>query len=285
MVCFAHGGLPEKMPEMPEIETIARKLRKVVIGKRVTDVHLSGLPLRKPVTDAFATKLRGHTIRKILRRGKYIIAELEPRAFWLIHLGMSGRILYHSPAKPGTKHTHAIVRFSDSTQLEYQDPRRFGLLAAYDVPRLGQVPEIRSLGMDPLSSDFNEERLWPLLKNSRQEIKSFLLDQHKVAGLGNIYICEALFFARLHPARRCFTLASEETTRLIHAVRKVLRGAIRRRGTSFSDFMDLEGKPGENQNYLMVFQRAGKECFRCETLIQRIKQGNRSTFFCSSCQK
>jgi formamidopyrimidine-DNA glycosylase len=274
----------EKMPEMPEIETLARRLRKTIVGKRVVDVQLSGLPLRKPVADTFAAKLRGRTIRKILRRGKYLIAELEPKAFWVIHLGMSGSVLYHASASTGTKHSHAIFRFSDSTGLEYRDHRRFGFLAAYEVQRPGQIPEIRSLGKDPLRPGFNNKYLRPLLQKSQQEIKSFLLDQRKVAGLGNIYVCESLFLAQINPRRRCFTLNLEETTRLIAAIRKVLSIAIKNRGTSFSDFMDSDGKPGENKSYLMVFQREGEECVRCRAPIRRMRQGNRSSFYCSHCQ-
>jgi formamidopyrimidine-DNA glycosylase len=272
------------MPEMPEIETLARKLRRRLVGKRIARVSLSGLPLRKPIAGSFAGNLRGRTIRKILRRGKYLIAELEPRAFWLIHLGMSGRILYHDKSEAGTKHTHVLVRFSDSTELEYRDPRRFGLMAAYDALQLNQIPEIRSLGKDPLSTGFNGKWLESRLQASRQEVKSFLLDQRKVAGLGNIYVCESLFLAQNHPRRRCFTLASEETARLANAIREVLQISIRRRGTSFSDFVDSDGNPGENQNYLMVFQRDGKECVRCRTPIKRIIQGNRSSFYCPDCQ-
>jgi formamidopyrimidine-DNA glycosylase len=272
------------MPEMPEIETLARKLRKRLVGKRIVHVSLSGLPLRKPISGSFAGYLRGRTIRKILRRGKYLIAELEPKAFWLIHLGMSGRILYHARSEAGTKHTHVIVRFSDSTELEYRDPRRFGLMAAYDALRLNQIPEIRSLGKDPLTSKFNGKWLASQLRLSRQEIKSFLLDQRRVAGLGNIYACESLFLAQIHPQRRCFTLASQEAERLADAIREVVRTSIRRRGTSFSDFVDSDGNPGENQNYLMVFQRDGEECIRCRTPIRRIIQGNRSSFYCSNCQ-
>jgi formamidopyrimidine-DNA glycosylase len=273
------------MPEMPEIETLARQLRKAVVGKRIAEVRLSGLPLRKPIAETFAAKLHGRTIRRILRRGKYIIAELEPKAFWLIHLGMSGRVFYPALAKAGIKHTHAVVQFSDLTELEYRDHRRFGLLAAYEVSRLGQVPEIRSLGKDPLSSGFSDQWLRPLLRKSRQEIKSFLLDQRKVSGLGNIYVCESLFLAGIHPARRCFTLDFEETALLVNGIRKVLRGAVRRRGTSFSDFVDSEGKRGENQNRLMVFQREGEECIRCGAPIRRMRQGNRSSFYCYYCQK
>jgi formamidopyrimidine-DNA glycosylase len=273
------------MPEMPEVETLARKLRERLVGKRIAHVSLSGFPLRKPIADSFAEILRGRTIREILRRGKYLIVELEPSAFWLMHLGMSGRVLYHPRSEAGTKHTHALIRFSDSTELEYRDPRRFGLMAAYEGLPLNQIPEIRSLGKDPLSSGFNGKWLETQLHESRQEIKSFLLDQRKVAGLGNIYVCESLFLAQIHPQRRCYTLASEEIEHLAGAIRKVVRSSIRRRGTSFSDFVDSEGNPGENQNYLMVFQKDGEVCARCGTPIRRILQGNRSSFYCSNCQE
>jgi formamidopyrimidine-DNA glycosylase len=271
------------MPEMPEIETIARQLSKSIVGKRIAEVRLSGLPLRKPIAKTFPEKLRGRTIRKIMRRGKYLVAELEPKAFWLIHLGMSGRILYH-PTASAAAHTHAVFQFSDATELEYRDPRRFGLLAAYEVLRPGQVPELRFLGKDPLVSGFKPEWLLPLLQKSQREIKSFLLDQRKIAGLGNIYACESLFLAQIHPARRCDTLNSEDASRLVVAIRKVLRAAIKNNGTSFSDFIDSNGKRGSNQSFLSVFQREGEKCVRCRALVQRMRQGNRSSFYCSNCQ-
>jgi formamidopyrimidine-DNA glycosylase len=250
----------------------------------VADVDLSGLPLRRPVTRSFAARLRGKTIRNIERRGKYIIAEMDPKAYWLIHLGMSGRILYHAVKTAGTKHTHAIVRFSDGTELEYRDPRRFGLLAAYEVDRVHSIPEIRCLGMDPLSPGFTDTWLALLLQKSRQEVKSFLLDQRRIAGIGNIYACESLFFAGIHPARRCSAISSEETARLVDSIRTVLRNAIKHNGTSFSDFMDSDGRLGDNQNHLMVFQRESQSCRRCGGLVRRLIQGNRSSFYCSQCQ-
>ncbi len=269
---------------MPEIETLMRQLRKALTGKYITEVRLSGLPLRKPVGDTFSSKLRGRTIRKIQRRGKYLILELEPKAFWLIHLGMSGRIVYRPKTRIKHRHAHAVFRFSDSTELEYQDHRRFGLLAAYEVLHPGQIPEIRSLGKDPLSSSFCGKWLWTQLQKSRTEIKSFLLDQRKLAGLGNIYVCESLFLSRIHPARRCFSLTPEEAARLAAAIKKVLRTAIRHNGTSFSDFADSDGKPGENQDYLSVFMKEGEKCVRCGAPIQRMRQGNRSSYYCYYCQ-
>jgi formamidopyrimidine-DNA glycosylase len=202
----------------------------------------------------------------------------------LIHLVMSGRVFYHSPAGPRAKHTQAVFRFSDFTELEYRDHRRFGLLAAYEVPRFSQIPELRSLGKDPLDADFSGEWLSTLLCKSRQEIKSFLLDQSKVAGLGNIYVCESLFLAGIHPSRRCFTITFEEAARLAISIRKVLQDAVRRHGTSFSDFRDSIGNPGDNQRHLMVFHREGKECIRCGAPIRRMRQGNRSSYYCFYCQ-
>src|SRR5262249_28144608 len=145
---------------------------------------------------------------------------------WLIHLGMTGKISYPAPLTEVETHTHARIRFSDTSELRYRDQRRFGLLAAYDVSRLNQIPELKLLGRDPLSSGFDRDWLWNQLSKSRQEIKAFLLDQRRIAGLGNIYVCEALFRARIHPSRRCFTVTREESGRLSAAVRKVLVSAI-----------------------------------------------------------
>lgn len=272
------------MPEMPEVETLARKLRKAVTGKRVSEVRLSGLPLRKPIAPGFGTILTKRTIRRILRRGKYLIIEMEPKAYWVIHLGMTGKLLYRQAAGELSIHTHAVVRFSDATELQYRDHRRFGLMAAYEVPSLSQVPEIGALGKDPLSPGFDGKWLLPQLQKSRQEIKAFLLDQRRIAGLGNIYACESLFLAQIHPCRRCFTLNSAEANHLAGAIKKVLKVAVRHKGTTFADFMDSDGNPGENQNYLMIFQREGEDCVRCGETVRRFRQGNRSSFYCSNCQ-
>jgi formamidopyrimidine-DNA glycosylase len=273
------------MPEMPEVETIARQLRKAVIGKRIAGVTLSGLSLRKPVAHDFATMLRKRDITRIHRRGKYLIVELEPKAFLLIHLGMSGRILYLEQPSKGVKHVHAVFQFSDASVLEYRDPRRFGSLSAYEVPEIEQVPELRSLGRDPLDKGITGQWLASLLGKSRKAIKDFLLDQRILAGLGNIYVCEALFAARIHPLRRSHTLTLDESVLLTESIRKVLRSAIRNRGTSFSDFLGADGMRGGNQSFLTVFQKDGAACIRCKTPIQRIRQGNRSSFFCPQCQQ
>ncbi len=274
------------MPEMPEVETIARQLRGRVEGKRIAGVRLSGLPLRKPVSPGLGKALVGRTIRRVRRYGKYLVLTLEPKAFWVIHLGMSGRLLYHEPGRAeGARHTHASILFSDGDGLEYRDPRRFGLLALYEGASPRAIPEIRSLGKDPLQPGFTGEWLGRRLHGSRREVKSFLLDQGVLAGIGNIYACEALFEARIHPGRRCATLSGRESGRLAAAVQKVLRDAIRRRGTTFSDFRGADGKAGGHQDYLAVYMREGKQCVECGRPIRRINQGNRGTFFCQQCQR
>jgi formamidopyrimidine-DNA glycosylase len=273
------------MPELPEVETIARKLRETIAGKRIDEVCLSGKSLRRPVPGDFVSQLRGRTIRAVHRRGKYLIVEMEPRAFWLIHLGMSGRLLFSAGPIERPRHTHAAVRFAGGGELQYRDPRRFGLLDVYEISGLAALPEIRRLGKDPLSSGFTSRWLWRELSQSRKDIKSFLLDQRKIAGLGNIYACEAMFQARLHPMRRSNTIARREALGLTCAIRGVLRAAIRHRGTSISDFVDSDGKPGEHQDFLHVFQREGEKCRRCDAIIRRVRQGNRSTYFCPRCQR
>jgi formamidopyrimidine-DNA glycosylase len=272
------------MPEMPEVETIARKLRSSIIGKRIVGVQLSGLPLRRPVPESFADRLCGRTVQKVHRRGKYLILEVSPRAYCLIHLGMSGRIFHHARDPQRTRHTHATIHFSDLSELEYRDHRRFGLLAFYEVSRLAQIPELNTLGLDPLSTSLEPGKLWEQLRSCRQEIKAFLLDQRKIAGIGNIYACEALYHASINPTRRCNTLSRREASRLVGAIRRVLRAGVRHGGTTFSDFMAADGEPGTHQKYLRVFQREHERCRRCCAAISRIRQGNRSTYFCAECQ-
>jgi len=272
------------MPELPEVETIARKLGGSISGKRITGVTLSGKALRRPIAGDFALRLQNRIVWAIHRRGKYLVVELRPKSFWLIHLGMSGRLRYTRLPADRLSHTHAVIQFDDGSELQYCDPRRFGLLDVYEVAGLESLPELQRLGMDPLHPKFDARKLWPELSRSRRELKSFLLDQSRIAGVGNIYACEALFRARLHPARRCSSLTRREAAALARATRQVLQAAIDHRGTSFSDFRDSDGEPGEHQDFLRVFQREGEPCRRCRATIRRLRQANRSTYFCPRCQ-
>ncbi len=272
------------MPELPEVETIVRKLRGAIIGKRVAAVSLSGKALRRPVPGDIAARLRGRTIRMVHRRGKYMILEMEPSAFWLIHLGMSGRLFCSAGPVERVKHTHATIRFDDGWELQYRDPRRFGLMDVAEGKDPSAFSEIRNLGKDPLGPEFEKHWLSLELAKTRRDLKSFLLDQRKIAGLGNIYVCEALYRARLHPARRCNTLTLTDAGVLARSIRAVLAAAIINRGTSFSDFADADGEPGNHQNFLHVFFREGQRCRRCHAVILRMRQSNRSSYFCPGCQ-
>jgi formamidopyrimidine-DNA glycosylase len=272
------------MPELPEVETIARKLRRSITGKQIAGVYLSGKSLRRPLPVDFAVQLSGRTIRAIHRKGKYLILEMQPDGYWIIHLGMSGRLFYTAGPADREKHTHAIVQFAEGGELRYCDPRRFGLMDFCQVPRLEALPDVQRLGRDPLATCLDADWLWLELAKTRRDLKSFLLDQQRIAGLGNIYVCEAMFRARVHPARRCNTLTRQEAAALTRAIRAVLTAAVRHRGTSFSDFMDSDGAPGAHQDFLRVFQREGEKCRRCRATIKRMRQGNRSTYFCPRCQ-
>jgi formamidopyrimidine-DNA glycosylase len=178
-----------------------------------------------------------------------------------------------------------VVRFSGGGELQYSDPRRFGLLFVHAADNPEALSEMLRLGEDPLGDGFVAAWLKSELARSRREIKAFLLDQEKIAGLGNIYACEALFRARLYPCRRCHTLDSREASALRRAIVAVLKAAIRNHGTSFSDFIDADGEPGSHQNFLRVFQREGERCRRCRAVIRRMKQANRSTYYCPGCQR
>jgi formamidopyrimidine-DNA glycosylase len=209
---------------------------------------------------------------------------MRPHAFWLIHLGMSGRLLYTSGTAKRAPHTHAAFCFAGGGELQYFDPRRFGLLDVYEKAALEDLPEVKRLGKDPLSSLISAAWLRQELSRTRRDLKSFLMDQRRIAGVGNIYASEVLFRARLHPLRRCDSLSRGETAALARATSKVLKTAIEHHGTSFSDFRDSDGTPGVHQDFLRVFQREGKKCRRCPALIRRVRQGNRSTFYCPQCQ-
>lgn len=278
------------MPELPEVETVVRQLRATVPGRCIESVQLSGLPLRRPIDVALADNLCNRKISEISRRGKYIIFVLEPHAFLLIHLGMTGAVFFRDKEsdvsdEKQTKHIHMMLRFVDGTVLAYRDPRRFGLIDFYEISSMEEIPEIAALGKDPLERDFTGRQLAAWLGNCKRDIKMFLLDQRFIAGLGNIYVCEALFLAEIHPERCCDRVKNEEAVKLAAAVRRVLRAAIQHKGTSFSDYRDAGGRRGDNQRFLKVFQREGEPCSRCGTPIRRISQSGRSSFYCPSCQR
>jgi formamidopyrimidine-DNA glycosylase len=273
------------MPELPEVETIVRSLRPRLEGTLIEAVWTSGFPLRlaRPLDTALLKRTcRGARIGAVRRRGKYILIQTDATAGGvLVHLGMSGRLRLHAAADPREKHTHVIWTLEGGRELRFVDPRRFGLVQA--ASSLDALPELTLLGPDPLA-ELEAPALAAALGGSRAPVKAFLLDQSRIAGLGNIYVCEALFRAAVHPitpARR----ARGRAEALVRGIRAALEAGIANRGTTLRDYVDAEGGAGENQTALLVYGREGEACRTCGSTIRRRVDAARSTFFCPKCQR
>ena len=273
------------MPELPEVETVCRTLRALVPGHRIVHVEVLQHRLRVPVRRDFKSLLLGRKIIDIQRKGKYILLMMEGEIVWVSHLGMSGKLIYVATERPREVHDHIFVRLDHGFDLRYHDPRRFGLAAAMRTLQLGDWPQIRDLGPDPLGPDFVASGLYARTRSSRRKIRDLLLDQSVVAGLGNIYINELLFYAGIRPTTRAFRLARERVAQIATHAPQLLNEAIQWGGTSFSDYRDGQDRRGEFQQHLRVYGREGESCRRCQQLIKRVSLGNRSAFYCPACQK
>ena len=273
------------MPELPEVETVVRTLRPRLLGASIRAVWTSGKGLRlaRPIDRAALARLSvAARITAVRRKGKYILIDLNrAQAGILVHLGMTGRLRVQAAAEPRAPHTHVVWSLTGGRELRFVDARRFGWVAASrDVDA---SPEVAGLGPDALA-ELDVDRLRVLLAASRAPLKAFLLDQKRIAGLGNIYVCEALFRARLHPrtpARR----AAGRATQLLRGIRAVLRIALANRGTTMRDFVDAEGRSGDNAAALLVYGREGKPCRICGEPVRRSPEAGRSTFYCPRCQR
>lgn len=273
------------MPELPEVETIARGLDPVLRGRRVTGVWGSGLPLHlnRPVDlGALEAVAVGRTIERVGRRGKYLLIEVGGEGDGVVvHLGMTGRLRVQPARAARAPHTHVVLALQGGDELRFVDARRFGWVAAGRP--LAAVPALAALGPDPLAQ-LDAPQLAAALSASRAPLKAFLLDQRRLAGLGNIYVAEALFRAGLHPAlpaRRAVRRAPE----LLQAIRAALEGGIARRGTTLRDYVDADGQRGDNAAALLVYGRDGQPCPRCGAVVRRRVDAGRSTFFCPKCQR
>jgi formamidopyrimidine-DNA glycosylase len=274
------------MPELPEVESVARSLRPRLVGRRVVSVETSGLALRRPIDRARLRRAcAGATVSSVRRIGKYLRIELSSGWTLVAHLGMTGQLVFKPTDEQAERHTHAWFHLDGGLDLRYVDARRFGVLAIYRADEAAASPELSVLGVDPLDDAFTVDHLHQALAESRRDLKSFLLDQTRIAGLGNIYASEAMFLAGISPRRRTHRLGRERAARLHAAIRQVLESSIANRGTSFSDYIDAEGAIGSNQEALLVYGREGLPCRRCKSSIKRIVQAARSTFFCVSCQR
>jgi formamidopyrimidine-DNA glycosylase len=273
------------MPELPEVETVARGLREVLPGRRVLSVRLSKTDF---IDDPAALEqdLPGGTFARIRRLGKYLLLDLEPRktsaeqSSLLIHLGMTGKISVCPPETPVELHTHVFLALDDGRELRYNDVRRFGRMALLANGAHEQV--LGGLGVEPL--EVSEAEFRTRIQARKSRIKAVLLNQSVLRGIGNIYADESLWRAKIHPEKIGARLADDELRRLHRAVQHILREAIRLRGSSISDYVDLDGGRGEFQQKHRAYQHDGKKCFRCGTIIRRIIVAGRSTHFCPRCQ-
>jgi formamidopyrimidine-DNA glycosylase len=275
------------MPELPEVETVCRGLAKALIGARITEMQQHRKDLRVALPPDMPRRLAGRRIENIHRRAKYILITLDKNETLLMHLGMSGRmVITHDDRQPPGKHDHLVFRFDNGVTLRFNDPRRFGLcdLAATDA--LEQHKLLRHIGIEPLGRDLTPQSLAALLKDKKTSIKAALLDQRLIAGIGNIYACEALFHAGIGPRRKAGSCKAPQTERLAPAIKKVLKAAIAAGGSSLRDYVQADGELGYFQHHFAVYGREGKRCPGCDCDpkrsggIRRIAQGGRSTFYC-----
>lgn len=273
------------MPELPEVETICRGLRPRLEGRRILQVTVRERRLRSLVDRKLAQDLAGQTIVRVGRVAKYILIALNGDLLWLIHLGMSGKLIHVVPEAPKQKHDHILVSLDSGWELRYHDPRRFGLSLLVAGKELHHVPQLKHLGLDPFDGRFSDSYLHAFTKRSERRIRDLLLDQRVVAGIGNIYANEILARVGVRPTTRARRLKRAKVEEIAIMIPQVLNEAIRWCGTSFSDYRDADDKFGEFQNHLRVYDRDGEKCRLCPSPIKRVAIGNRSAFYCPSCQK
>jgi formamidopyrimidine-DNA glycosylase len=293
------------MPELPEVETVRRGLAPVMEDARFTKVVLNRPDLRQPLPKNFVKRLEGATVTGLGRRAKYLLADLSSGEVLMMHLGMSGSFRvakhggettpgdFHHERSTARAHDHVVFHMSSGATVTFNDPRRFGLMLLVARPELDEHPLMREVGPEPLGNAFDAAMLARACANKKTNLKAALSDQKVVAGLGNIYVCEALNRARLSPTRVASTLATRtgkpqpRAEKLVEAIKAVLNEAIRAGGSSLRDHRRTDGELGDFQHNFRVYDRSGKPCPTpgCRGTIRRIVQGTRSTFYCPVCQR
>jgi formamidopyrimidine-DNA glycosylase len=294
------------MPELPEIETIKNDLKQKILNKKIKKIDLRLNKIVKSSKKEFVLILEGNKFTNIKRRGKLLIFDLSQKnKYLLIHLRMTGQLIYqknkevvaggHSnggrdEALPRlyddlpNKHTHIIFHFSDKSQLFFNDLRRFGVAKIVDKKELEKT--LNNFGVEPLSKNFSFRTFKDLIKNKKGNIKAFLLNQKYIAGIGNIYADEILFEAKILPSRKINLLNIEEIKKIYQAIKKILKKAVKYRGTTFYSYTDARGQKGNFTKFLKVYKREGKKCLRCKKgMIQKVKITGRGTRYCNECQK
>ena len=270
------------MPELPEVETTRRGIEPHAVGRRIVALSVHEPRLRWRVEDDLPQRVAGHLILHAKRRAKYLLIELESGTL-LLHLGMSGSLRVLPGDTPRIAHDHFDLLLDSGNTLRFNDPRRFGSLH-YTSGDPNEHPLLASLAPEPFDDAFNTEYLWRISRR-RVAIKQLLMNSRLVVGVGNIYASEALFRAKIRPRRQARSLSRAEASRLARAVRSILAMAIRVGGTTLRDYVGADGAPGYFRQKLYVYERAGKPCRNCHTPIRQLTQGQRSTYYCPTCQK
>jgi formamidopyrimidine-DNA glycosylase len=270
------------VPELPEVETIARGLAPELDGRAIADVRVRETRLRVPLARDFAARLRGRRLGRMRRTGKYLLTPLDGGRVWLVHLGMTGRLTLGGAHRLALLHDHVEMTLDDGRMLVYHDPRRFGRL---DVVAPDEADRIVGPGVDALDPVLTGGWLFARSRARRTSVKALLMDQREIAGLGNIYVSELLFRAGVRPRRRAGRLSRADCERVIAAMRAVLDEAIGRGGSSISDYRDGFDRAGSFQDDHAVYDRAGAPCRRCATSIRSVVVVGRSTFYCPVCQR
>lgn len=277
------------MPELPEVETVVRGLKARVEGKRLLRLTLNRADLRQAIPAGLGAKVEGRRVVRIDRRAKYILMHLADGGVLIAHLGMSGRLVLGDAAHPAPPqpHDHAVMIFDGAIELRFNDPRRFGLIDYAQEESLPRHKLFIHLGPEPLSPAFDGGMLARLLDGKRTPIKAALLDQRVVVGIGNIYACESLYWARLSPKRLARAVQDERAEALAQAIKRVLERAIAAGGSSLRDYVSVSGELGNFQHHFAVYDREGEKCPGCDcrTGIKRIVQAGRSTFYCAKRQR
>lgn len=271
------------MPELPEVETICRGLAPLIVGSSVAEVIVREARLRVLIPSDLSAALEGRQVLAVSRRAKYLLIHFNGERTLLIHLGMSGTLRFFSTPRPVDRHDHVEIIFSQGSRLCFRDPRRFGAILLCSGDPLAH-PLLSSLGPEPLSADFNTEYLYSRSRQRTVAVKSFLMEQRTVVGVGNIYASESLHAAGIAPWLPAGTISRSRYGRLVDEVRVVLQRAIAAGGTTLRDFQNAAGKPGYFSQELAVYGRAGEKCRKCEGNIECTRIGGRASYYCSHCQ-
>jgi formamidopyrimidine-DNA glycosylase len=276
------------MPELPEVQTVIEGIKPKIFAKKIIDFKKYISKLRYPISRSIRKKITGRLVKAIYRRAKYIIIDLEGNQSIIIHLGMSGRIIIsESTDNQLSKHTHFIIKFSNQIDLIYIDPRRFGLIKVLPSNSLFKSKIFSHLGVEPLGKEFSGRYLKEICENKKSSIKSTIMNQKYVVGIGNIYASESLFLSKVNPLKDSCLLTIQECNLIVKSVKKVLNKSIKLGGSSINDYAMASGKLGNYQNKLEVYGREGSICRKrtCQSKILRIVIAQRSTFYCPVCQK